>query len=144
MKRARSLTVLVAVVALMPLGACSGGAEVVDLEVGDCLDKSELEGQEVTAVETKDCGEPHDAEVFGSVSHPDGDYPGRAAVEKQAQEECTAQFEDFVGVPYAESKIYFSTLSPTEEGWDSADDRTSLCILLSDEPVSESLRGAAR
>ena len=48
MKRAHSLTALVAVVALLPLGACSGGAEVVDLKVGDCLDKSELEGKEVT------------------------------------------------------------------------------------------------
>ncbi|PFG40266.1 putative regulator of septum formation [Georgenia soli] len=142
--RARALPLLVAVVALMPLGACSGGAEVVDLKVGDCLDKSELGGTEVTSVETKECSEPHDAEVFGSVTHADGDYPGRAAVEKQAEEECTAKFEEFVGVPYAESKIYFSTLSPTKEGWDRADDRTSLCILLSDKPVSESLKGAAR
>lgn len=142
--RARSLPVLVAALALLPLGACSGGAEVVDLKVGDCLDKSELEGSEVTSVETKSCTEPHDAEVFGSVTHADGDYPGQAAVEKQAEEECTAKFEEFVGVPYAQSKIYFSTLSPTKEGWDRADDRTSLCILLSDEPVSESLQGAGR
>ncbi|WP_043499293.1 septum formation family protein [Georgenia sp. SUBG003] len=142
--RARTLTAIVAMCALLPLGACGGGAEVVDLAVGDCLDQDELKGDEVASVQTKECSEPHNAEVFASVEHADGDYPGRAAVEKQAQEECTAEFEDFVGVPYAESKIYFSTLSPTEEGWDSADDRTSLCILLSDEPVSESLRGAAR
>jgi Septum formation len=142
--RARALTVIAAVGVLLPLGACGGGAEVVALGVGDCLDKSELEGSEVTEVETTECSEPHDAEVFASLEHADGDYPGREAVEKEAQEECTARFEEFVGVPYAESEIYFSTLSPTEEGWDRADDRTSLCILLTDEPVSESLEGAAR
>jgi len=142
--RARTLTALVVVGLLMPLGACSRGAEVLDLKVGDCLDKSELAGDEVTSVETKECTEPHDAEVFASVEHADGEYPGRTAVEKQAREECTAKFQEFVGVPYAESKIYFSTLSPTKESWDKADDRSSLCILLSEEPVSESLQGSAR
>ncbi|MCK6209721.1 septum formation family protein [Georgenia sp. EYE_87] len=134
---------MAAAVLLLSAG-CSRGAEVIALEVGDCLDQSELEGTEVTQVDTKECTEPHDAEVFAAVGHTDGDYPGRAAIEEFAEKECTARFEKFVGVPYAESEIYFSTLSPTEEGWDRADDRTSLCILLSETPVSESLKGAAR
>jgi hypothetical protein len=141
--RARIVPAVVVAAVLLAAG-CARGAEVIALEVGDCLDQSELEGSEVTQVETKECTEPHDAEVFASVGHADGDYPGRAAIEEFAEKECSARFEEFVGVPYAESEIYFSTLSPTEEGWDQADDRTSLCILLSETPVSESLKGAAR
>jgi hypothetical protein len=141
---ARTLPAVLAAALLMTAAACSRGAEVIALEVGDCLDQSELEGAEVTSVETKECTDPHDAEVFAAVEHADGDYPGRSKVEEFAEKECTARFEEFVGLPYAESEIYFSTLSPTEEGWDEADDRTSLCILLSDTPVSESLKDAAR
>lgn len=142
--RARIVPAVAAAALLLPAG-CSRGAEVVALEVGDCLDQSELKGAEVTQVETKQCTEPHDAEVFAAVRHSgDDDYPGRAAIEEFAEKECAVRFEEFVGVPYAESEIYFSTLSPTEEGWVQADDRTSLCILLSETPVSESLRGAAR
>jgi hypothetical protein len=142
--RARTVPAVVTAALLVTLAACSRPPEVIRLEVGDCLDQSELEGTEVTSVETKECTEPHDAEVFASVEHADGEYPGREGIEEFAEKECTARFEEFVGMTYAESELYFSTLSPTEEGWDEADDRTSLCILLSDAPVSESLEGAAR
>lgn len=124
------------------LAACSDDG-VLALEVGDCLDRAELAGPEVTTVTPLGCSEPHDAEVFAAITH-DGDFPGAEELRVEAEERCTAEFEGFVGLPYAESELSFSVLSPTEDGWERAGDRESLCVLLLEESVSESLEGAAR
>ena len=68
----------------------------------------------------------------------------KAALQTRALELCRPLFEEFVGLPYDESELYYSALTPTQEGWEQARDRKALCILLSDEPVADTLRGARR
>ena len=65
-------------------------------------------------------------------------------LQTRALELCRPLFEEFVGLPYDESELYYSALTPTQEGWEQARDRKALCILLSDEPVADTLRGARR
>ncbi|GAA4418775.1 hypothetical protein GCM10023169_08750 [Georgenia halophila] len=142
--RAAALPSVVATALLVvPLAACGSG-NVMSLEPGDCLDQSDLEGAQVTDVEILECSEEHDAEVFAEVTHSGEEFPGNDAVKQEAEAECTTSFEEFVGVPYAESELTFSTLSPSQESWESADDRTSLCILTVDQPMNGSLEGANR
>jgi hypothetical protein len=39
----------------------------------------------------------------------------------QADELCAAEFESFVGLPYEESVLYLTYLTPTREGWSEGD-----------------------
>ncbi|MFC7407119.1 septum formation family protein [Georgenia alba] len=134
----------VAVTALVaPLAACSSG-NVFELQEGDCLNRSDFEGGEVTDVEILECGEQHDAEVFALVEHTGEEFPGDQAIQDEAGTMCEPPFEEFIGVPYAESELFFSVLTPSEESWNQADDRTSACIVTVDEPMTGSLEGANR
>ncbi|PRX92558.1 septum formation family protein [Allonocardiopsis opalescens] len=120
----------------------SGDADVFSIAVGDCM--NDTTGTEVTEVPVVPCEEPHDNEVYASIMMEDGDYPGDEAVSTQADEGCTAEFETFIGVPYAESEIYLSTLTPTEQSWASGD-REILCLAY--DPAGQTtgtLEGAAR
>ena len=71
-----------------------------------------------------------------------GNMGGIEAVEQESDLACREAFADFIGVPYEKSTLYFSTLYPTEDTWDSDDDRTTLCVVVADEPMTESLKGA--
>ncbi|MFC4556249.1 septum formation family protein [Georgenia faecalis] len=139
--RARRATLVLAPFALV-LAGCSGSS-VLELEVGDCLRSPDLEAEEVSTVETLECSEPHDAEVYAELTFDGDEYPGTSTVQADSEEFCLAEFEPYVGIAYEESEIYMTTMYPTEESWDQADDRTALCILLPQEDVTESLEGAA-
>jgi uncharacterized RDD family membrane protein YckC len=78
----------------------AGEVDVFDLKVGDCLADSPTGGEEVIfTVETVPCSEPHSEEIYAVVTLPEGDYPGDEAMDAQADELCTAEFESFVGCP---------------------------------------------
>ncbi|MFD1716368.1 septum formation family protein [Georgenia deserti] len=128
---------------VVPLAGCSTG-NVMSLEPGDCLNADDLEGNEISDVEVLECSEEHTAEIFAQVEHEGDEFPGNEALQSEAQETCDAEFENYVGVPYAESEFHYTALMPSEDSWNDADDRTSLCILTVDEPVTESLEGANR
>jgi len=145
----RPVLAAVATLALVGAAGCSANS-VLDLKVGDCLNQSDLEGDtgdsgadEVSSVEAVECSEEHDAEIFAEHEFSGDDYPGLTAVQEESQEVCTEKFEEFIGVPYLESELYFTMLYPSQQSWDDADDRTTLCIVLSEEPMTGSLEGAA-
>lgn len=117
-------------------------ASVFSIEVGDCLDSSALASDEVESVPAVPCGEPHDTEVYAAKDFPEGDYP--ADLEEQADEFCYTEFSTFVGMPYEDSALDYTLLYPQEEGWTAMDDREVTCLLLSAEPVTGTLKGAAR
>ncbi|MEE6273566.1 septum formation family protein [Georgenia wangjunii] len=143
MLRATRTGIILAVSGLtLGLAACATNS-VMELEVGDCLDSEALSGQEITEVETIECSEDHDAEVFAELAFDDGDYPGMDAVQTDAEAHCRTEFEKFVGIDYESSEMYFTAMYPTETSWDQADDRTALCVLLAPETVTGSLEGAA-
>ena len=107
------------------LAAC--GESVLDLTEGQCIQLPEGESQ-VAAVETIDCEEPHDAEVFSVFELEEGDFPGPDEVRAQAQEGCLEEFEGYVGAAFEESSLEFSALTPNEDGWGRGD-REIVCYL---------------
>lgn len=113
------------------------------IAVGDCLNDGNLEG-EVSTVPTIACSEPHDSEAYASIIIDDGPYPGEDAIFDQADTECIAAFNTFVGVNYEESVLNFSYYFPTPGSWDNGD-REILCLIYEDGTKTVgSLAGAAR
>lgn len=128
----------VALIAIVPLSACGTG--VMELQVGECFDAEPLEdAEEVSTVDTLDCAEEHTGEVFGSLEHADSETaPDQQELFLEADEHCYFEYESFVGVPVEQSAHEYYVLSPNQDSWEQADDRTSLCLLVS-EPVTGTL-----
>ncbi|WP_028647515.1 septum formation family protein [Nocardiopsis sp. CNT312] len=124
------------------------GAEdvnVFSIGVGDCLDAYTGEGDEgISDVPLIDCSEPHDYEVYYSGDLEGGEYPGQERVNELADEMCLGQFESFVGLPYLESQLNYTSLFPTEDGWTRAYDREVLCLVYDSGKATGTLEGAWR
>jgi hypothetical protein len=122
------------------------GGQVLSVEVGDCFQDPEGGEAEVVDVETVDCDEPHDNEVFHVFELPEGDFPGEDAIAEAFVAECVDQrFEAFVGTPYLESEVDAFPLAPTEGSWDRADDREVICAAyVPGERVEGSLQDSGR
>ena len=113
------------VVLLLGLGACSQDPEVPTAEVGDCI---ESVGLVVDELPTVDCDEPHEVQVVGLYEHDGDDFPGDEAISEEAFDECRELFENFVGAPFEETSLSVLPITPTEESWNEADDRESICV----------------
>lgn len=141
----RAATAVLAAGALALLSACSG-TSVLSLEVGQCITDTAQEGQ-VSSVPVVECTEPHNGEIYALPQLPEGDFPGDQAVKDQGDQLCAGQpFQDYVGVPYQQSEIYYTKLLPSAETWADGD-REIVCILANQDgsPLSPgSLRGANR
>ncbi len=124
-----------------------GDTAITDLGPGDCFDRPEA--LEISDVKTFDCDEPHDFEVFAIVTHPPGSYPGSDGLFEWSDENCLAEFEDYVGLAFAESAIYMNYFIPSEDGWADGD-REVICLLMEWTaatdivPVEGSLRNSRR
>ena len=118
--------------AALVVTGCSEG-NVFSLEAGTCFDDvsalTEEGGGEVGDVPIVDCAEPHDNEVYATFDLTDESFPGTEAVRQAADEGCDARFEDYVGTDSASSRFMYSHLVPTEQTWDTADDREVVCFL---------------
>lgn len=159
MRRAR-----VAAAALL-VGACTGGgddaggdttttsvartpAEVAPLEVGQCGDVPGIRvggALDPAAVDQVPCEQPHDVEVADVFDHPavpGADFPGEAAVDGYATDQCLQRFEDYVGAAYETSALDVTFVAPGEEGWDDGDRRIA-CVLYHVDfaPLTGSVRG---
>jgi len=126
----------------------AGNVTVDELRVGDCFNASEFSDAgeaEVSDVDGVPCTEPHTFEVF-AVADYGGAFPGTDSQFQVAfGEVCIPPFEDYVGIPYEDSILWASAITPTEDGWN-AGDREFICHLHEENatPLSESQRGAAR
>ena len=100
--------------------------DIFTIEVGDCINDS-LAGESVTTVPTVDCAELHDSEAYKSIILDDEKFPGDAAITTQAEDGCSAAFEDFIGLSYDESIINLNFYYPTAETWLTGD-REILCL----------------
>lgn len=108
--------------------ACS--AEVESAEPGDCVEDIGLVIG-VGDLDAVDCDEAHGAQVVGVFDHDGDDFPGDAAISEEANEQCAELFEDFVGAPVQETSLTFGAINPTEETWNEADDRETICVVQS-------------
>lgn len=134
-----SIIVGIALFLLFTLGAASSSAgspldpflppaenDTFALPVGTCLD--ELATTYITSDNVLDCAQPHNFEIFSSFLVDDGAFPGESVFEEQAYEKCDAAFAAFVGIPYADSTLDYTYLSPTKETW-AQGDREILCMI---------------
>ena len=132
----------------LDLVATIDGAEMVafeDLEVGDCLPYVDYTGEDtIFELPVVPCDQPHTDEVYFIYEVDDQTFPGESALLDEAWDGCLAQFEGFVGVPYEQSELDFSSYQPTKASWTRAGDRAIQCIAYSYDDVTGTLRGAAR
>jgi len=140
----RPVLVAAAVLTLLGAAGCSSDSadSVLELQVGDCANQSDLQGDQIESVPTVECSEEHDAEIFAEHVFTDEEFPGDDAVQAKSEDVCTAKFEEFIGVPFMESQIQMTMLRPSQDSWENGDDRTTLCVVLSEEPMTGSLEGA--
>lgn len=121
--------------------AADAGAMTV--QVGDCIDVDALGEQETfTDLPVIPCDDEHTGEIYAEKVLDDGDYPGDDSIQEEADTFCGEEFEGFVGMPYADSALYYWSFYPTKDSW-RLDDRTIQCVLESEDPVTGSLEGAA-
>lgn len=118
-----------------------GDVDLFEVTVGTCLTSATISGSADT-VELVPCTSPHRAEAYAATELPHPDYPGEDAVGTAAELFCYDEFEPFVGLPLESSVHDFVFLAPTPESWEETEDREVLCLAVSPEPRSESLRGA--
>jgi len=111
----------------------SGSESVFDLRVGDCMNGLEETAARFT-VDVTPCADSHDAEAVFEFNLPDGDWPGMPSVTHAATRRCLNEVASAAtGAPrIGEIEAFY--LHPTEESWQSQDDRTVLCIALYPEP----------
>ncbi|GAA1467938.1 septum formation family protein [Microbacterium thalassium] len=121
----------------------NASADVFALQVGDCLELIEGDG-ELTSVPVVPCSDPHADEVYFAYYYEDGDYPGEDAAFEEAAGVCVDEFDAFVGLAYAESTLDVYPIYPTVESW-AGGDREALCLIYDPSgDVTGSLAGAAR
>jgi hypothetical protein len=136
--------------AALPSAAASeaGGdgeeTSVFDLEVGDCFSESEEQLETVTVV---DCETAHVYEVYHVFDHEAGgdeEYPGDEEILEYADTECQVPFEDFIGLSYEESQWFITSVTPSQETWDTGDREIVCTVNLEDgSEVTGSAEGSA-
>jgi hypothetical protein len=100
----------------------------------------------VENVDTVDCAEPHDNEVYAVIQYTDSDsWPGDTAMRDAALTSCLDAFEPFIGASYEVSKWDIAALWPSEDSWNEADDREIICAVydLSGAKATGTARGSA-
>jgi hypothetical protein len=129
--------------AALAISACGGNVPVFTLDVGTCFD--DTEESQVSSVPEVDCAEPHDNEVFAVFDYTETDtFPGSEALNAAATDLCIAQFQDYVGVAYDDSRLEVLTIIPTEAGWENGD-REVICSVYNRDlsKLTGSMRGSA-
>ena len=83
------------------------------------------------------------AEAYAEFELAQGAFPGEDEVARQADEGCTAEFTEFVGLGYDESALEVLYYYPSAVSW--IFDRTVVCVIT--DPAGEvtgTLRDAGR
>ena len=121
--------VLLGVIAVNGVAGLLDSEQSIDsLDVGDCFMNEEV--SVVAEVETVDCSESHDLELYARVEITGlgGAYPGDGRVVDWLDEACVSRFDAFVGRDYQSSAYWLLTYTPTAELWASGD-RLGLCAV---------------
>lgn len=117
------------------------------IKVGECFNERDFnaDAEEIESVDKVDCAESHELEATKSVIVEGSTHPGNDALLAQADEECFAAFEEYIGGPYDEEGVYEPTYYfPSESSW-AGGDREILCLLFGYEgPTTGSAKDSAR
>ena len=124
--------------------ASAGNVSVDEVREGDCFNAPDEE--EISDVDGVPCTVAHEFEVFALSNYEgDGTFPPDSELEGIFTQICEPDFEAYVGLPYVESVLWGTMISPSEDSWSSGD-RSFICILFDeDDPeLTESQAGANR
>ncbi len=116
------------------------------LEVGDCFDDGTLGDKDATLapaeVEVMPCGKAHDAEVVHIIQVEGTEFPGDRAINRRSRE-CLPAFEKYVGIPFADSRLWGTSYQPSRSSW-MLGDRSIICIAHERrlDPMRGSVEGA--
>lgn len=130
------ILVAIFVVGVGAFSLFDSSTNVEEIEIGDCLDMPE--DDVFNTVDTVDCNDAHDLEVYAMVDMASvsidfsaiAAYPGDFELYDAALDECLNEFESYVGIDYPNSVLYVDAFTPTVEGWEEFDDREVQCVLL--------------
>ena len=129
--------------------AATAGAEIPDLQVGDCIDTAATSGQTTLyRIPVVPCTTAHGGEIYAETTAEDslaknGEAPTQQALWDAADAFCYPEFTKYVGLQWARSELLYWPIAPSEESW-AEGDRRILCVVESDQPVTGSLEGADR
>ncbi|WP_167046328.1 MULTISPECIES: septum formation family protein [unclassified Salinibacterium] len=120
--------------------------DVFSIRVGDCT--NDVEAEEIAAIPTVPCSEPHDNEAYFAYEIEAEEFPGDEALLAEAGDACVAEFEDFAGIAYDESMLGVGPLVPSESTWAEGDREVVCFIFALDEDFAPTqstgtLKGAA-
>lgn len=137
-------------VLLLSIGFLSGcSPTVVELKKGDCLDLPDGVFNDSSfsyeGLSTISCAQPHNAEVVDTLVLADKQYPGSEMIMQRTEEFCPESFNSYIGKDSKDSLLDLVPLSPTEESWRRANDRTIICIAFSQhERIPKSFKNSRR
>ena len=129
--------------------AATAGAEIPDLQVGDCIDTAATSGQSTLyRIPVVPCTTAHGGEIYAETTAEDslgkkGAAPTQQALWDAADAYCYPEFTKYVGLRWAKSELLYWPIAPSEESW-AEGDRRILCVVESEQPVTGSLEGADR
>jgi hypothetical protein len=110
----------------------SGGGAVVDaheLFPGDCFNDADVVSDSedyIDQITTVSCDVPHDNEVVLAYEFPDTPFPSDSAVTDELDRVCADAWPGYVGIPYAESILYYIYFSPDAVAWEMGN-RMGIC-----------------
>lgn len=117
---------------------------LVELKLGQCLDKELLEDGDKETDPVVPCTAPHDLEVFSHFSLKDGPYPSVESIVSDAAARCEKSFTKFVGVDFGISDLDFLYYYPTETSWAAGDRMVDCAVFDPDGKTIGSLKRSER
>lgn len=94
---------------------------LIELAVGDCVDQAKLEDGNVATEPLVACDQPHDLEVFATLTLEDGAYPAVESLVTFGTKQCAEKFTTFIGLDFGISALDFQYYYPTESSWANGD-----------------------
>ena len=93
-----------------------GNISVNDLRIGDCL-KSVRESSTLATLPAVPCSQPHQGEVFGEFDLTGSSYPGEAAIDSAAQDQCDAKLTSYAAAKNVDEVQDLYYIYPRESDW---------------------------
>jgi hypothetical protein len=117
---------------------------LIELAVGDCLNQENLEDGVLSTDPLVACDEPHDLEVFATLTLDDGDYPAVETLVTFGAKKCAKEFTTFVGLDFGISALDFQYYYPTESSWANGDRGVDCVVFDPTQKTTGSMAGIKR
>ena len=117
---------------------------LIELAIGDCVDQAKLEDGSASTEPLVACDEPHDFEVFASLTLEDGAYPAVESLVTFGTKQCAEEFATFIGLDFGISALDFQYYYPTESSWANGDRGLDCVVFDPTQKITGSLADAQR